>query len=77
MPDDLTLIERTTKGRASSIRPTLELFQRQHWGNFAGTDGAHMGFPERVGTILNWKELNKTRFKITLLSRPKNDTVAF
>ena len=38
----------------------------QHWNGFKGNigetlerrGGAHMGFPERIDTILNWTELN-------------------
>ena len=37
-----------------SIRWTLELFQRQHWGNSWDS----MGFSEHVDTILNWTEMN-------------------
>ena len=40
----------------SSIRPTLELFQGQHWGNSWLRDWVEhiMGFPERIDSILNW-----------------------
>ena len=39
----------------SSIRPTLELFERQHWGETPERlGGAHnMGFPERIDTSLS------------------------
>ena len=40
--------------RPSSIRRTLELFQRQRRGSFWETGGSHMGFSERIDTILNW-----------------------
>ena len=39
----------------SSVRRTMEPFQRRHWGNFWETGGgAYMGFSERIDTILNW-----------------------
>ena len=42
----------------SSVRRTLEPFQRQRWGNFSERrGGAHMGFSERIDNILNWTEL--------------------
>ena len=31
----------------------MELFQRQHLGNFLRRGRAHMGFSERIDTILN------------------------
>ena len=38
----------------SSVRRTLELFQRQRWGNvWERRGGAHTGFSERRDTILN------------------------
>ena len=37
-----------------SIRRTLELFQRQRRESFWETGGSHMGFSERIDTILNW-----------------------
>ena len=50
----------------SSIRKTLEPFQRQRLGNFRGTgdtfwEKACMGFSERINTILNRTELNWTQ----------------
>ena len=43
----------------SSIRRTVEPLQRRHWGNFPERQsGAHMGFSERIDTILNWTEEN-------------------
>ena len=38
----------------SSIRRTVEPLQMRHWGNFPERQGGvHMGFSERIGTILN------------------------
>ena len=37
----------------SSIRRALELFQRQNGETSERRDGAHMGFSERLDTILN------------------------
>lgn len=44
-----------------SIRRTLELSQWQRWGNFERRGGAHMGFSQRIVTILNWTELWRCR----------------
>ena len=46
----------------SSTRRTLELFQRQRWGNFWETRWSAyiMGSSERVYTILNWNEMKWT-----------------
>ena len=49
-----TYLERTRQYRCQSDKKTLELFQR---------GGAHMGFPERLDTILNRIELNWTMTK--------------
>ena len=45
--------------RPLSIRWTSEPFQRQCWGNFWETYGAHniMGISKYTDTILNWTEL--------------------
>ena len=48
----------------SSLWPSfcLEPIQRWRWGNFWETGWSHMGFSERVDTILNWTVLNWTAF---------------
>ena len=44
----------------SSIRWTLEPFQRQSFGETSERPGgAHMGFSKCIDTILNWTELNR------------------
>ena len=43
----------------SSIRRSIEPFQRQRWGKFGETGWSEriiMGFSERIDTILNWPE---------------------
>ena len=60
-------LERTRKGHRQS---------NQHWNCFKGNIGdtperrcgAHMGFPERIDTILNWTELNWTELNWPYLS---------
>ena len=50
-------LERTREGHPGVGQTgTLEPFQRQRWGNFWQTGGAHMGFSERIDTTLNWIE---------------------
>ena len=49
------------KSRPLSIRQTLELFQRQYWGNFWKMGGAHTYFSKCTNTILNETELVQTR----------------
>ena len=41
-------------GDKAIVNQSMELFQRQRWGKSWKRGGAHMGFPERVDTILNW-----------------------
>ena len=41
-------------------RRTLEPFQRQRGETSERRDGAHLGFSERINTVLNWTELNWT-----------------
>ena len=48
---DLSRDERKDGLGPSSVRRTLELFQSQRSGNFRET--GHMGFPERMKTVLN------------------------
>ena len=58
---DTIFLERTREGYHQSD---------EHWNRFEGNvgetsercGGAYMGFSERVDTILNWTELNKTRW---------------
>ena len=39
------------------MRPMLEQFERQRWGTSERQGGAHMGFSERIYTILNLSKL--------------------
>ena len=65
-PDDIPW--KDEKG-PSSIRRTLEPFQRQRWGNFWDRRGeAHMGFSERIDTILNWTELCRTNGQLNFIA---------
>ena len=50
----------------SSIRRTLEPFQRQRWRNAWETAGAHMGFSERINSILNWTEYSLHDLYVTV-----------
>ena len=52
--------------------PTIlsQVFQRRHWGIFWRQGGAHMGFSERIDTILIQTELNRT--ELCLLHRYYN-----
>ena len=55
----------------SSPAPKGHYYSDQHWNCFKGNvgetserqGGAHMGFPERTDTILNWAEWNWTQMK--------------
>ena len=66
-----SLSERTEKG-PSRIRPTLQVFQRQHWGNSSETGWSAYG-PSRADGYhieLNWTELKActhTQFFIILI----------
>ena len=64
----------------SSIRRTLEPFQRQRRKTSERQGGAHMGFSERTDAILNWTELNGTEqlsFEYLLNVRARNPRYEF
>ena len=51
----------------SSIRPTLELFQSQCWGNsWDGVERVIMGYPEAHRQKPSWTELNWTKPRWTM-----------
>ena len=43
--------------KPASLGSRSDLFQRQYWKDISQTLKAHMGFPERVDTTLNWSNL--------------------
>ena len=55
----------------SSVRWTLEPFQRQCWGKLPrdGVKRKMMGFSERIDSILNWTELNWTQRCVHIVYR--------
>ena len=51
-----------------SVRQTLEVFQSNVGGNFRERrGGAHVGFSQRIDTILNWTEIIRQAVKVLLL----------